>query len=158
MEKLNLYAVGDVTPDHPTPEFLFELAKPTLKQADILFGHLEVNLSQSGRPQDLKPEPHGAAKPDAGMTHTGSRGIPPERVSGLTYAGFSVMSFASNHTLNRGEQPFLETIDTLVKNNIASVRAQTPSPDSHYAWMRKDFGSRSLNLIRALGVSKYRLC
>ncbi|MBI2987834.1 MAG: CapA family protein [Deltaproteobacteria bacterium] len=31
------------------------------------------------------------------------------------------MSFANNHTLDRGEEAFFETIDTLTKNNIAVV-------------------------------------
>ncbi|MBI2859840.1 MAG: CapA family protein [Chloroflexi bacterium] len=117
MEKLSIYAVGDVIPDYPTPETLFELALPTLKKADILFGQLEVNLSETGGPQGSIP-----TQSVSGVAHTtGHRGIPPERVSGLTYAGFDVMSFASNHTLNRGEQPFFETVETLTRNNIAVI-------------------------------------
>ncbi|MBI2988730.1 MAG: CapA family protein [Deltaproteobacteria bacterium] len=108
-EKVSVYGVGDVVPDRPNPEYLFELALPTLKQADILFGQLEHNLSEKGEPQmHMFP---------------GSRRMNPERVSGLTYAGFDVMAFASNHHLDRGEQAFFETIDTLTKNNIAVVGA-----------------------------------
>ena len=35
--EVSIYAVGDVIPDRPNPESLFELALPSLKQADILF-------------------------------------------------------------------------------------------------------------------------
>ncbi len=103
-EKLSIYAVGDVIPDRPNPETLFDLALPTLKKADILFGQLEANLSEKGEPQSQAPT---------------ARGISPDRVSGLTYAGFDVMSFASNHHLDRGQQAMFETIDTLTKNKIA---------------------------------------
>ena len=44
-------------------------------------------------------------------------------MSGLTYAGFDVMSFASNHALDRGEQALFEAIDTLTTNSIAVIGA-----------------------------------
>ncbi len=50
-EKASIYAVGDVLPDRPNSESLFQLALPTLKEADILFGQLEANLSEKGEPQ-----------------------------------------------------------------------------------------------------------
>ncbi|MFC1987449.1 CapA family protein [Chloroflexota bacterium] len=89
--KLSIYAVGDTKPDRPNPESLFELALPTLKQADILLGHLEHPLSS------------------------------PDKVSALTYAGFDVMSFGGNTHLAEGEEAFLETIDTVTRNNIQIV-------------------------------------
>ena len=105
-EKVSFYATGDIIPDHPNPQWLFELALPTIKKADILFGQLEANLSEKGEPQ----------------THsTKTISIPSERVSGLTYAGFDVMSFASNHTLDRGTEALFETINTLTENNIPII-------------------------------------
>ncbi|MBI2986466.1 MAG: hypothetical protein HYY45_06845, partial [Deltaproteobacteria bacterium] len=50
-DKVSIYAVGDVVPAWPNPESLVELALPTLKQADILFGQLEAPLSEKGEPQ-----------------------------------------------------------------------------------------------------------
>ena len=50
-EKVSIYAVGDIMPRRPNSESLFEPALPTLKQADILFGQLEVTLSDRGEPQ-----------------------------------------------------------------------------------------------------------
>ncbi len=107
-EKVSIYAVGDVTPDRPNPESLFELVLPTLKKADILFGQLDANLSEKGEPQ-LHMAP--------------VKRISPDRVSGLIAAGFDVMSFASNRAMDRGEDAFFETIDTLRKNNIAVIGA-----------------------------------
>ncbi|MBI2989536.1 MAG: CapA family protein, partial [Deltaproteobacteria bacterium] len=104
--EVSIYAVGDVIPNRPNPESLFELALPPLKQADILFGQLEIPLSEKGEPQ---------------MQAFPGKRLRPEWVSGLTYAGFHVMSFASNHHLDRGEQAYFETIDTLTKNNIAVI-------------------------------------
>ncbi len=106
--KLSIYAVGDTKLTHPNPESLFELALPTLKQADIRFGQLECVLSDKGEHQV--------------STHE-DRKISPDKVSALTYAGFDIMSFANNHHLDRGEKPFLETIDTVTRNNIQVVGA-----------------------------------
>ncbi|MBI2859844.1 MAG: CapA family protein [Chloroflexi bacterium] len=105
-EKISILGVGDIIPDFPNPEWLFEPALPTLKQADILFGQLESNLSEKGEPQTQA---------------LNARAIPPEKVSALTYAGFDVMSFASNHTLDRGDYALLETIDVMRQNQIAII-------------------------------------
>ena len=109
-DNVYVYAVGDVAPAWPDPESLVELALPTLKQADILFGNLEAPLSEKGQPQLYM-------YPSRGKT------MSPDKVSALTYAGFDVMSFANNHTLDRGEESFCETVDTLTRNNIAVVGA-----------------------------------
>ena len=89
--KLSIYAVGDTKCNRPHPESFFELALPTLKQADILFGELEDPLFE------------------------------PQRVSGLKYAGFDVMSFANDHNRCQEEDPFFGTIDTLTRNEIHVV-------------------------------------
>jgi len=93
-------------PDWPNPESLFALALPSLKQADILFGQLECNLAASAERQ---------------MQAYHARRVPPEKVSALVAAGFHVISFAGNHALDLGERAFLETIDTLRRNNIAVI-------------------------------------
>ncbi|MFC1988142.1 CapA family protein [Chloroflexota bacterium] len=92
--KLSIYAVGDTRTNRPNPKSLFELALPTLKQADILFGQLEAVITE------------------------------PEKVSALTCAGFDIMSFASNHNLDpNGEEAFFKTIDSLTRNNIRVIGA-----------------------------------
>jgi len=120
-EKVSIYAVGDVIPDRPNPESLFELAAPTLKAADILFGQLEAPLTNKGEPQ-LQAFPEGERQLEPFPRGCG-RWLIPEWVSGLIYAGFDVMSFASNHTLDRSEEGLFSTIDTLTKNNIAVIGA-----------------------------------
>jgi len=42
-------------------------------------------------------------------------------VSALTYAGFHVVSFASNHTLDWGVDALLDTIDVLKQNGLAVI-------------------------------------
>lgn len=103
---LSVYAVGDVIPDWPNPESLFALALPKLQEPDILFGQLEAALAKTTQRQIQVPS---------------TRQVGPEKVSALTAAGFDVMSFAGNHALDRGEDAFYETIETLTKNDIAVV-------------------------------------
>jgi poly-gamma-glutamate capsule biosynthesis protein CapA/YwtB (metallophosphatase superfamily) len=107
-DKISVYAVGDIIPEWPNPESIVELALPTLRQADILFGQLEIALS-------LKVETQVSA---LGYSR---RPCDPKKVSVLTHAGFDLISWASNHALDWGETAFLETIDTLTKNNIAVI-------------------------------------
>ncbi|MFC1987290.1 CapA family protein [Chloroflexota bacterium] len=112
--KLSIYAVGDTNPNRPNPEYLFELAFPALKQADILFGQLETPISEAGMPKLNSYR--------AGINRH-AHNVSPDKVSGLTYAGFDVMSFAGNHSFDPGEEAFLETIDIVTKNNIRVIGA-----------------------------------
>ena len=43
-----LHAIGDVAPDRPEPSECFDLARETLRQADIGFCQLECNLTDRG--------------------------------------------------------------------------------------------------------------
>ena len=52
-DKLSIYAVGDVAPDRPNPESLFELAVPTLREADILVLATPVYIPLPGEMQNL---------------------------------------------------------------------------------------------------------
>jgi poly-gamma-glutamate capsule biosynthesis protein CapA/YwtB (metallophosphatase superfamily) len=103
-----LYGVGDLCPNRDNPESILELAAPTLKQADILFGQLETNFSERGTPvRDMWP----------GMR------AHPRNVRALTYGGFSVVSFASHHALDMGEDALFDTIDVVRQNGIAIIGA-----------------------------------
>jgi poly-gamma-glutamate synthesis protein (capsule biosynthesis protein) len=108
-EKLSVHAVGDIIPDCADPESLFALALPTLKEADILFGQLEVAFTRDA--SGLQ------------MHNYGARRVGPEKVSALTAAGFDVMSFAGNHALDLGERAFLETISSVTANDIDVIGA-----------------------------------
>jgi poly-gamma-glutamate synthesis protein (capsule biosynthesis protein) len=106
MEKLSLYAVGDIGIQQDKPESALAHVAPTLRQADIAFCQLERVLSERG------------VTPDAGRAHSRSS---PDMVSALTYAGFHVVSFASNHTLDWGVDALLDTIDVLKRNGLAVI-------------------------------------
>ncbi|MBI4332822.1 MAG: CapA family protein [Chloroflexi bacterium] len=105
--KVSLYAVGDFLARRENPESLFALAAPTLKQADILFGQTENVFS------DRAPEMHSG----------GGDPAPTWKVSALKYAGYHVMSAASNHCLDFGESCLLDSIAVLRKNGIAVIGA-----------------------------------
>jgi poly-gamma-glutamate capsule biosynthesis protein CapA/YwtB (metallophosphatase superfamily) len=106
-QKISVCAVGDVIPDCADPDSLFALALPTLNEADILFGQLEVALARD----TLGLQMHNYF----------ARRVGPEKVSALTAAGFDVMSFAGNHALDLGQQAFFDTIASLKQNNIGVV-------------------------------------
>jgi hypothetical protein len=102
-------AVGDVGPAREHPGEIYELARPILQKADIVFGQLEKNLSERGTVTDLLPYSLARTSPSvAGM---------------LSDVGFDVMSFASNHTLDYGKDALLDTLDNLKKSNIEVIGA-----------------------------------
>ncbi|MBI4331898.1 MAG: CapA family protein [Chloroflexi bacterium] len=103
--KVSLYAVGDVAVSREDPESIFALAAPTLKEADIRFGQIENILSERGILQ----------------VHVSSRAAHPKNVAALTYAGFDVMSAASNHTLDWGYDGLFDTVDLLRNNGITVI-------------------------------------
>ena len=109
-EKMNesevvIHGVGDMRPKRDDPESLYAVAAPKLKEADILFGHLETNFSERGAPQM-----HAFSY--ATRAH-------PDNVRALASAGFHVVSYASNHHLDWGEVAMFDTLDALKRNNIA---------------------------------------
>ena len=105
-EAISLYAVGDVCVDRENPESIFALAQPKLKEADILFGQLETNISDRGLPAV-----------QAGVPLRKS----PKTISAYTYAGFNVLSFASNHTLDWNVDALMDTIEIVKKNGMEVI-------------------------------------
>jgi poly-gamma-glutamate synthesis protein (capsule biosynthesis protein) len=103
---LTVLAVGDVGPDREKPESIFELAGPVIQEADVRFCQLERILSSRGSLQVQIRNHHSR--------------VDPKNVSALTFAGFDVVSFASNHSLDWGREGFLDTID-LVKTEGMKV-------------------------------------
>jgi poly-gamma-glutamate capsule biosynthesis protein CapA/YwtB (metallophosphatase superfamily) len=103
---INLLAVGDVGPSREHPEEVFDLTRSALRGADITFGQLERCLTEHDVPQ-LYTLPGNKADPRV--------------ATALGKAGFKVMSFASNHTMDFGEQGLLDTIDNLTKNGIKVI-------------------------------------
>ena len=107
-DTVTLMAVGDIRTTRDNPEFLFEHVVETFRTADILFGNCEVPFSDRGSPNPISPV---SARAKA------------QNVSALKYAGFHVMPFANNHSLDWGYDAFLDTIDLLRQNNIIPIGA-----------------------------------
>ena len=101
---VTLCAVGDVGPDRDDPDSIFELSAPVIKKADIAFCQLERTLSKKGSLQVQIRSHHSR--------------VDPKNVSALTFAGFNVVSFASNHTLDWGIEGLLDTLDLLKAKGI----------------------------------------
>jgi poly-gamma-glutamate capsule biosynthesis protein CapA/YwtB (metallophosphatase superfamily) len=105
---LTLVAVGDVGPKRAHAEEVFDLTRAILRGADITFGQLESNLSLRGTQQ----------------LHMGLGSIAHPRVGeALAGAGFDVMSFASNHSLDYSEEALLDTLDVMQRNKIEIIGA-----------------------------------
>lgn len=96
---ISFLAMGDVGPDREDPQSIFEHAAPFIQEADISFCQLERILSNKGNLQVQIKAHHSR--------------VDPANVSALTFAGFDILSFASNHCMDWGEDAFLDTIDLL---------------------------------------------
>ncbi len=105
---VTLVAVGDVGPKRANAEELFNSTRSILRGADITFGQLESNLSLRGTQQ----------------LHMGLGSIAHPRVGdALADAGFDVMSFASNHSLDYSEEALIDTLDVMKRNKIEVIGA-----------------------------------
>jgi len=105
---VTLVAVGDVGPKRAHAEEVFDLTRSILRGADITFGQLESNLSLRGTLQ----------------LQTGLGSIAHPRVgNALADAGFDVMSFASNHTLDYSEEALIDTLEVVKRNKIEVIGA-----------------------------------
>jgi poly-gamma-glutamate capsule biosynthesis protein CapA/YwtB (metallophosphatase superfamily) len=104
MTTYSVLAVGDVGPYRESePERLFETCAPTLEAADLVFCHLDTPYSDRGSP---------------GVSRGTPRRGPVQALGALKTAGFDVVSFASNHGMDWGVEPFLDTLDALRGNHL----------------------------------------
>src|SRR4249919_719554 len=101
-DKVSIYAVGDVAVTRENPASAFTPTIALLNEPDILFGQLEATLSQKGT---AKAE-GGPQRPD------------PRVAAALESAGFDVMSFASNHTMDYGADGLLDTLEIAKQKGI----------------------------------------
>src|SRR5437763_875733 len=81
---VTLYAVGDLILSEPAPDRFFELAAPTLRQADAVVGQVEV-------PYTRKPDP---TRPEILRD--------PAQLRAMANAGFTVGTMAGNHVFDLG--------------------------------------------------------
>lgn len=94
----------DVDPD---PAYPFRAIRNELQNADIVFGNLECPLADRGRP----------------LTNDQCYRASPVFAESLAAASFGVVSFANDHCMDYGEVAFLDTLDALHRNGIATVGA-----------------------------------
>ncbi len=93
--------------DRDDPERVFDKVNVELRKADIRFGGLEASFSLRGSPVQGKII----------LRHD------PKMVAGYLAGGFEVVAFASNHCLDYGVEPFLDTLELLDRHQIRYVGA-----------------------------------
>ncbi|MBI2857934.1 MAG: CapA family protein [Chloroflexi bacterium] len=104
--EIRLIAVGDIGPQRENPGEIFDLTRSILRTGDITFGQLEDNLSERGTLQL--------------GTSSASR-IHPRFAKDLANAGFTVLSNASNRTMNFGAEALLDTLENLKAAGITVI-------------------------------------
>jgi hypothetical protein len=115
MAPTTLLAVGDVSPRHSDEGRNLDSVRELLRGGDITFGQLEEPLSN-----------RGARQLYAGLGGPAWDGAPFDPAAGagvLADAGFDVMSFAGNHTMDRSEESALDTIEAAAALGIPLVGA-----------------------------------
>ena len=104
---ISIAIVGDMEVNRSEPEKVFDKVMPELSKADIRFGGLEAPLSVRGTPLTGKII----------MRHD------PRMIEAYLAGGFEVVAFASNHCLDYGIEPFVDTLDLLDQKQIRYVGA-----------------------------------
>ena len=102
-KSINVLAAGDVCVNRDDPDSIFAYVASTIKSSDIAFCQLETNYSEKGSPLPQARVPARAH---------------PRNASSIKNAGFNVVSFASNHTMDCGSEAFLDTIEVMKKLGI----------------------------------------
>ena len=117
-DNLILLGVGDVAPSHEPVEEFSTLARPTLATGDICIGQCERVYTERGSPQVHTHR----------RKHDKNR-LKPHMASVFRY--FNVVSLASNHAMDWGDDGLLDTAEVLEKigsrvigagRNIAEAR------------------------------------
>ncbi len=101
---ITLLGVGDNIPGMGDYDGLYDHVAPILKDADITFGQLETVLIDE-KIDDLYPFVASQAR----MPCSSDPGVAPA----MKEAGFDIVSFASNHSLDYGRTHFLNTVKYL---------------------------------------------
>jgi poly-gamma-glutamate synthesis protein (capsule biosynthesis protein) len=105
--KLIIGAVGDVAVFHHEPEIMFDAVASELQKADLSFAQNERHYTNAN------------VTPVSGFTEQAD----PEHARYLKKGGFDVLSFASNHCMDLGEEPMMETIGALRKQGFTVIGA-----------------------------------
>ena len=111
-EPITLLAVGDNIPSREDYATLYQHVAPLLQKADITFGQLETVLIDKAI-EDLYPYVAAQAR----MPCSSDPAVAP----GMKAAGFDVVSFASNHSMDYGRVHFLNTLRYLREAGLAVI-------------------------------------
>jgi poly-gamma-glutamate synthesis protein (capsule biosynthesis protein) len=129
-EVTRLIAVGDLHPNkEERPESLFDRCLEVIRQGDITFGQIEVLFTNEGELQRF---------PSA----TPYIRVPPEYASSLAYAGFDVVSCASNHAMDWGERAMLDSIENIRSQGVSVIGAGRDEPSARQPAVVKHAGNR----------------
>lgn len=106
----------------------FEEIRDTMSAGDIVFGNLEIPMTQ--REHGLDPEGKIVLKST------------PESVNGINYGGFNVLSLANNHIMDYYEEGLFETLEILDKNKIYHAGAGKNMEDARAPALMEKSGYR----------------
>jgi len=118
---ITLLGVGDNIPGMGDYDGLYDHVAPILKDADITFGQLETVLIDE-KIEDLYPYVASQAR----MPCSSDPGVAPA----MKEAGFDIVSFASNHSLDYGRTHFLNTIQYLRDTGMEVIGAGENEEDA----------------------------
>ena len=139
-QQVNLLAVGDIGPARENPAELFELCAPVLRTGDITFGQLEVTFSTRGTHQSLN------------LNNACNRSDP-ESISALTDAGFTLISVASNHAMDWGEDALVDTVDHLRARGVIAIGGGRTLDEARQPELIQKNGIRIATIARCSMVS-----
>ncbi len=105
---LRLMLAGDLILDEPEPDSFFDLARSTLREADVLIGHVEVPHTRRGR-ENTSDVPAPPSDPD--------------NLAALKRAGFHVATLAGNHIFDAGPAGVEDTLAALRQLDIVTAGA-----------------------------------
>jgi len=109
MSSLVMLGCGDVGPIHVPMSKYSTLARQTLEAADVRFAQVERVYSARGSLQLHSGDSHSR--------------LPPHMASIFSDCGFDVVSVASNHAMDWGDDALLDTIDLFGKKGIKAIGA-----------------------------------
>lgn len=110
------------------PVFPFEHVKEALNSADIAVGNLEVAISSFDDREHSFKQIQYRAQPSA--------------VEGLKAAGFDVLSFATNHTMQHGKEAVGRSVELLHEAGIAVTGLEWPERKIANACIKEAAGRR----------------
>ena len=98
------YATGDIGPDREDPRSIFQHITGVINGGDVALCQLEINLSTRG----AGPQGQEIARN-------------PEIAAAIKEAGFDVVAFAGNHTLEAGIDSFNDTLQNLERQKLRAL-------------------------------------